>query len=233
MHRTNPAPRLTAIFLIVVISLLLSSCPEGLENLLQDGFVPFIGPSGGYVFYENPDWKTDGWRYLEAAPSDIIINSNDGLHIFGYHRVEGSYIHIGTDVDIGKGEANTIALVGAMEATAYDDQNNSTSTTSIYAAKLCSDYVADSASDWFLPSKEELNLLHLRLFREDLGNFSDGQYYWSSSEYVAESQNSVGKYAYRIWFNSELDLENDYWDIYGIMEKHWRGRVRPIRYYTP
>ena len=26
------------------------------------------GPAGGLIFYENPSWATDGWRYLEAAP---------------------------------------------------------------------------------------------------------------------------------------------------------------------
>ena len=28
-----------------------------------------IGPAGGYIFYENPNYAADGWRYLEAAPS--------------------------------------------------------------------------------------------------------------------------------------------------------------------
>jgi len=29
------------------------------------------GPAGGIVFYENADYEKDGWRYLEAAPSDF------------------------------------------------------------------------------------------------------------------------------------------------------------------
>jgi len=29
-----------------------------------------IGPAGGFIFYENPNYLADGWRYLEAAPFD-------------------------------------------------------------------------------------------------------------------------------------------------------------------
>ena len=28
------------------------------------------GPAGGLIFYVNPNYATDGWRYLEAAPFD-------------------------------------------------------------------------------------------------------------------------------------------------------------------
>lgn len=28
------------------------------------------GPAGGLIFYINPNYETDGWRYLEAAPGD-------------------------------------------------------------------------------------------------------------------------------------------------------------------
>ena len=29
-----------------------------------------VGPAGGFIFYVNPNFATDGWRYLEAAPFD-------------------------------------------------------------------------------------------------------------------------------------------------------------------
>jgi hypothetical protein len=29
-----------------------------------------ISPAGGLIFYENPHYAADGWRYLEAAPFD-------------------------------------------------------------------------------------------------------------------------------------------------------------------
>ena len=217
------------------VILMLASCP-----LVPVGdFLPFIGPSGGYVFYENPAWEAgsqnpvSNWRYLEAAPSDIIVDSNDVLHIFGYHRVEGSNSYIGTNLDIGTGMTNTNALVTTMGVAAYDydDNTKNYSTTGTYAAKLCNDFSINSLDDWFLPSRDELKMMYLNLHRQDLGDFSNGQYYWSSSEH--DSQLSTGKNAWRILFDSELDLIEEQDDIYNIMARHWNGHVRPIRYYTP
>jgi len=33
-------------------------------------FATDTGPAGGFIFDENPNHATDGWRYLEAAPFD-------------------------------------------------------------------------------------------------------------------------------------------------------------------
>lgn len=33
-----------------------------------------IGPAGGYIFYDKGSFS-DGWQYLEAAPSDIMLGS--------------------------------------------------------------------------------------------------------------------------------------------------------------
>ena len=38
--------------------------------LMRDYKVGDTGPSGGWIFYENPNYAKDGWRYLEAAPVD-------------------------------------------------------------------------------------------------------------------------------------------------------------------
>jgi hypothetical protein len=37
-------------------------------------------------------------------------------------------------------------------------------------------------NDWFLPSKDELDLMYQKLKRNEIGGFSD-DWYWSSSEY--------------------------------------------------
>lgn len=47
------------------------------------------------------------------------------------------------------------------------------------AARLCNQYVASGYSDWYLPSKEELNVLYEQ--KELIGGYEHG-YYWSSSE---------------------------------------------------
>ena len=53
------------------------------------------------------------------------------------------------------------------------------------AADICANFSLGGYSDWFLPSKDELNLMYenLKIFR--VGGFTDG-FYWSSSEYDAD-----------------------------------------------
>ncbi|MBD0830898.1 hypothetical protein [Aestuariibaculum sediminum] len=49
-----------------------------------------------------------------------------------------------------------------------------------YAAKLCKDYSGGGFNDWFLPSKDQLNILYEH--KALVGGFSN-QIYWTSSEY--------------------------------------------------
>ena len=45
------------------------------------------GPAGGFIFYENPNYAADGWRYLEAAPfdqsagADVLLWADNHLEI--------------------------------------------------------------------------------------------------------------------------------------------------------
>jgi len=55
------------------------------------------------------------------------------------------------------------------------------------AGKFCVDLTIGEFSDWYLPSKDELNLLytnHAALEAAGSGSFIDN-YYWSSSEHIA------------------------------------------------
>ncbi|MBL0358909.1 MAG: DUF1566 domain-containing protein [Chitinophagaceae bacterium] len=52
------------------------------------------------------------------------------------------------------------------------------------AARICGDLVLNGYSDWYLPSKEELDKLYIN--RAAIGGFVSNSvtvYYWSSSEY--------------------------------------------------
>ncbi len=72
-----------------------------------------------------------------------------------------------TSVDLGTGRDNTKAIVKTCNSNAI-------------AARLCSDLVLNGYSDWYLPSKAELNLLYLQ--KDNIGGYEHG-YYWSSSEF--------------------------------------------------
>jgi hypothetical protein len=110
---------------------------------------------GGIVFYL--DGKGSG---LLCAESDQSTAAEWGC----YRTTIG-----GTDTGILTGAANTSKiLAGCSEA------GNAT--------RICNDLVLNGYSDWFLPSKDELNLMYQNLKLAGIGGFADGLY-WSSSEY--------------------------------------------------
>jgi uncharacterized repeat protein (TIGR02543 family) len=158
-----------------------------------------IGPAGGYIFYDKGE-VSDGWRYLEAAPSD-----ESGTYTWS-NIID---IEIGTSAqgtEIGKGQTNTTAIIAQP---GHIDS----------AAQLCDALVTNEVGyavcdDWFLPSKEELNLMYTNLhdIGTPVGGFA-GFYYWSSSEYDASLA----------WWQS---FSNGYQD-YG--SKYYGTRVRAVR----
>ncbi len=173
-----------------------------------------IGPAGGLIFYDKGSYS-DGWRYLEVAPSDIEVNG-EYYQIFGYYRTTpgGDNLTVGTGTAIGTGEANTENLVESMGSTGINAYTQSMGTTTVsYAANICANYTGGKYDDWFLPSKDELNLMYENLYRKGLGGFSSS-YYWSSSEEFG------GEYAWVQGFY--------YGDRLGNLQSD-ACRVRPVR----
>ena len=122
------------------------------------------GPAGGKIFYENANYVTDGWRYLEAAPSDLSVTYKWG----------DTATSVTTGTAIGTGKSNTAAIVEALDGAGFTED---------YAAKACADYSSGGKDDWFLPSKDELNELYKQ--KNTVGVASN--IYWSSSETSADS----------------------------------------------
>ncbi|MEE9345764.1 MAG: hypothetical protein V3U88_09190 [Methylococcales bacterium] len=120
------------------------------------------GPAGGIVFY-----VTDGGlNGLEAAPVDQSTFREWGCKEILIMGADGTAI--------GTGAQNTLDIVaGCNEGP---------------AAKVAADYTSPSGfNDWFLPSRDELNLMYMNLHLNGLGDFTndcnrDRCIYWSSSE---------------------------------------------------
>ena len=152
-----------AVVFIATICMPIAILPS---KVYADG-VPYVigdtGPAGGKIFYDKGN-DIGGWRYLEAAPNDqgvsIWSNIPDQLGTTG--------------TNIGTGQANTTAIIGQTGHTES-------------AAKLCDDLVLNGYSDWFLPSREELeemwnSLADTPTKRTGNGFLNNNEQYWSSSE---------------------------------------------------
>ena len=152
------------------------------------------GPAGGLIFYVNPNYKTDGWKYLEAAPSDFPGSNNDYYVRWDYRTYSNHLVTSAKGTNIGTGMSNTQKIVKIQ------GEGN-------YAAKLCDDLILNGYEDWFMPSKDELNLMYENLYLKGIGSFSS-DYYWSSSEDDADFA----------WFQSYANGDQllDNYDKYGL-----------------
>jgi hypothetical protein len=119
------------------------------------------GPAGGWVFYDKGR-VTNGWRYLEAAPSETEFTAAWGRR--------GETVGT-TSTGIGAGRRNGETLVNYL-----NEQGEIGG-----LAQVCSDLFIGGFDGWFLPSKDELDLMYKNLKAKRIGGFGDG-WYWSSSE---------------------------------------------------
>jgi hypothetical protein len=149
-----------------------------------------IGDSyqGGIIFYL--DGSGGG---LIAAPTDQSSGAQWGC--------SGTLISGADGIAIGTGAQNTIDIEAGCSKAGT-------------AADICANLVLSGYTDWFLPSKDELNLMYLNIGQGNalgLGNVGGfaSYYYWSSSDFVAN-------YAWRQdFFNGDQYFTNKY-DTYSV-----------------
>ena len=133
------------------------------------------GPGGGWIFYINPNSATEGWTYLEAAPTNVPDNSTMR------NWATGTGINIsGLGNGIGTGRSNTTLILGGDPGAP--------------AALAADTYNINGVSDWFLPSIDELDRMMSVLYvggpiegislAANTGGFPIGRY-WSSTQSTA------------------------------------------------
>lgn len=133
------------------------------------------GPAGGLIFYANPNYATDGWRYLEAAPVDQSAGAKWGCFRTAIAGARGTAA--------GTGRQNTADILAACA-----DRGT--------AADLCANYVLNGIRGWFLPSRDELALMYRNLKATGAGDFRDQEMvdncqYWTSSQQTADMADHI------------------------------------------
>jgi hypothetical protein len=155
------------------------------------------GPGGGIIFYKATTPFACGARlassctYLEAAPTRWNTGTDPTRSWATDVNSNRTTAVIGADgLVVGTGYQNSVAIV-----------NQTGNVAESSAAVLARDYGGGGKSDWFLPSKDELNEMCFffsgvakNVYGRCNGNASTGRagvggfaadYYWSSSEYNA------------------------------------------------
>ena len=152
-----------------------------------------VGPGGGLIFFVDTLSQFDGFTYLEAAPTDISAtawasstagcfdSSNAATSclvgsVYTASQADSSRIDA---AKIGQGSSNTALIKTRNSSGSFVD-------TTGFAAGSADAYVYGTTSDWYLPSINELGLMHSNLKARGLGNFQD-TYYWSSTEFGSSS----------------------------------------------
>ena len=161
---------------------------------------------GGIIFYILKD-NDNG--YVAGEVHGLIAATKDQTTIEEWEKIKdgavwGCYENELLKVDrtaIGTGIQNTLDILAGCNQDGI-------------AAKLASDYqVIENGvtyDDWFLPSKDELNLLYLK--REVVGGFADFSYYSSSQD------NHISA-----WYHNFID------GIQGKVLKNIKRSVRAVR----
>jgi len=156
------------------------------EIVLNNYKLGDTGPGGGKIFYYSANGFTmtdtgEICHYFEAAPDNISSTKVAWTS-------QGNISSVDTALVIGSGRNNT-AIILAADVFAP-------------AVKACYEYSNNGKTDWFLPSKDELNRLYInRAYVGNLGTLN----YWSSSQSNSSGayysmfrdgyQGSFGKYA--------------------------------------
>lgn len=154
---------LFAVHITVCINLI-SSCEKESKNMPALPSSPVSAPEitigqhygGGIVFY------------VDNTGQHGLITTTDNQSPSIQWSDGNALITNATGTLIGTGKGNTIAIINAQ------GPGN-------YAATICDMLEIKEYNDWFLPSKEELNLLYLQKAKGVIGAFAN-DFYWSSTE---------------------------------------------------
>ena len=166
------------------------------------------GPGGGIIFYVDLT-RAVGSQYFEAACAGWVTGTCGGGDLRDPTAAWGCY---GTPISgadgtaIGTGEQNTADIVAGCY-TAYP---------AIFADAL----VSGGRSDWFLPSKDELNQMYIQ--RTAIGAYLYGGF--TSSSESGDAYNSEWYYQ---WWQSFYDGSQNYYSQRG--NKKSQFQFRPIR----
>ena len=130
------------------------------------------GEGGGIVFYVSKE----GFRTYDGKGGDVVCHYLEmSKNTLGESKWFPENRIIGTHTGLGYGKSNTYKILNASTSKRLTEEN--------CAAYRCSKYSTSStkAGEWWLPSKDELNLIYQNQKDAVLASCTT-KWHWSSSE---------------------------------------------------
>jgi hypothetical protein len=157
------------------------------------------GPAGGIIFYDAGSTLSWG-RYMEAAVSTTSPTWVDNTNLLFANNYNAN---VSTSTAIGTGKTNSNAWYA----------NNTTVYQGINAAR---NYTGGAKTDWFIPSKDELNQIYIQ--KTTVGGTPASGY----AKYASSSQD--GSSSFYFWNQNMLT------GVQAAQGKYDYYYFRPIRY---
>ena len=159
------------------------------------------GPGGGIVFYVSKD----GFDVYDGAGGKTVCHylemseKNLGESTW-FITSSGEFDHIQTEVGLGYGKGNTHAILEAGKSLSLTEEN--------CAAFRCFKYTTESTKegDWWLPSKDELDLIHKSQKDVVLAGCTDPWQY-SSTEVIMEEEENNHNFAWAHHFKKSFQSD--------------------------
>ena len=152
---------------------------------------------GGYIFY------LDG-----SGCHGLVVKTADEPGTYQYSNLN-SFQPGALAEGLYAGEANTFRMISRAAA------SNGTFTCPAATQAALPDL---GFTDWYLPSRDEFDLMDMNLHQQGLGNFSNN-WYWSSTQ---SGVSDAWSYAFSIFFGPELGY-------HGPFQKDLPSLVRAVR----
>ena len=155
-----------------------------------------IGPGGGLIFFVDYFDQYAGFNYLEAAPTDGVFKNSAATGVWATTvancgaasnaSCQSNSIYTQTGVELATNKGLHRGLFGGQAATNAIIAKHSGVALNLFAAGVADSYTAPSfngvtKSDYYLPTKDEIELMQKNLNNIGVGGFVAG-FYWSSSE---------------------------------------------------
>lgn len=166
----------------------LSICGAGGNLLCKVGAQ---GPGGGLIFFVDYNDQYAGFNYLEAAPTDGVFASSAAS---GPWATTVATCGAGSNSDCQSASLYTVTgvslstirglhrgLFGGQAVTNVIVAKHSGVASDLFAAGVADTYFTATKSDYYLPTRDELELMQKNLNNAGVGGFVDS-FYWSSSE---------------------------------------------------